>query len=450
MEIINKEIQLYQKISEKIKLEKVWNLVGMKPHEGQEPFVHTFDNDESKNSYVLTLGRRTGKSAATAVTDLRELLIPFSNTILLTPSYRNSKILFDDTLKWVQHLKLPLKALNKNQFTIELENGARFGSFTEKNIEAALGSRISLLVVDETQSILNIREILENMLYPMMLDYGVKPNGLLYARQVFLGTPRGIGTPFHELYLNEKTKSNWVSFHAPSQSNPLLPKEYIEAQKNSLSEVAYKQEILAEWISTGAGVFYAFDEEQNTYNEADVDISGMDYIIGFDFGFNDSTAAVKVYEDKQGNLYVHDAYMDHMKTTQEHVKAFKALEERGPGEVIGRFGDPSAAQTMLDLRRTYDYSITKANNKVQPAIALLNELFSPTGANHKPKLYINKKLAELILQLRLISWKDETKQIANGDPFVKHREHHFDLVHALRYAVYTRYRQHLGSIIIAA
>ncbi len=450
MQIVNKEIELYQKVSQKIKLKKVWSLVGMTPHEGQAPFVHTFDEMPEKNSYVLTQGRRSGKSAGTAITSLRELLIPFSNTILLTPTYRNSKILFDETLKWVQQLKLPISSMNKNQFTIELENGAKFGSFTEKNIEAALGSRMSLLIVDETQSVLSVLEILEQHLGPMMLDYGVKDNGVLFARQVFLGTPRGVGTPFHELFLNEKTKSNWASFQTPSYLNPLLPREYIEEQKNILSEVAYRQEILAEWVSTGAGVFYAFNEEANLYDPTELSFTETPYVLGIDFGFNDSTAAVLVYNDKQGNYYVHDAYMANMKTTKQHVEAFNKMKTRNCGECIGTFGDPSAAQTMLDLRTTYDFPITKASNKIQPAVALLNELFSPTGVNQKPKLYINKNLTDLITQLKLITWKDETKQVSNGDPFVKHREHHFDLVHALRYAIYTRYRQTLGSIIVSS
>ncbi len=450
MQIVNKEISLYQQMSQKIKLGKVWTLLGMTPHQGQAPFVEAFDHDDTKNSFVHTLGRRAGKSAGASITVTRELLIPYSNTILLTPTYRNSKILFDETYKWVQQLKLPITSLNKNQFTIELENGAKFGSFTEKNIEAALGSRVSLLVVDETQSILTIMEILENMLVPMMLDYGVKDNGVLFANQVFLGTPRGVGTPFHELFLMEKTKSNWQSFNAPSYTNPLLPKEYIEEQKTILSDIAYRQEILAEWVSTGAGVFYAFDEAVNLYDPAELDFSETPYVMGLDFGFNDSTAAVLVYNDKQGNYYVHDAYMDNMKPTQDHVKAFRAMQDRNPGQCIGVFGDPSAAQMMLDLRTTYDFPIQKANNKIQPAIALLNELFSPTGVNHKPKLYINKNLKDLILQLKLIAWKDETKQVSNADPFVKHREHHFDLVHALRYAVYTRHRQTLGAIIITS
>ena len=91
--VINEEIELYQKMSKKIKLKKVWELLNAVPHSGQVGIIEAFDNDPTKNSYVVTLGRRSGKSFSTGLVVIRELLIPFSNTILLTPSYRTSYVL---------------------------------------------------------------------------------------------------------------------------------------------------------------------------------------------------------------------------------------------------------------------------------------------------------------------------------------------------------------------
>lgn len=58
MQVINEEIKLYQDISKKLKLSKVWELLKMTPHSGQSGVVDTFDNEPLVNSYVLTLGRR--------------------------------------------------------------------------------------------------------------------------------------------------------------------------------------------------------------------------------------------------------------------------------------------------------------------------------------------------------------------------------------------------------
>ena len=199
--IINKEIELYLKVSKKIKLKKIWELLEMTPHSGQTGLVEAFDDDPHTNSYVLTLGRRSGKSVQAGVIAFRELLIPFSNTILLAPTFRNAKIIFDEVYRLILQLKLPIKQLNKNNFTLTLENGSSFSALSESNVEAGLGSRCSLLIVDETQSIPTIIHILETLITAMFLDFGVNEFGILNANTVFLGTPRGVGTPFHELFL---------------------------------------------------------------------------------------------------------------------------------------------------------------------------------------------------------------------------------------------------------
>ena len=450
MQIINEEIKLYQEVSNKLKLQKVWDLLEATPHEGQAPVIDSFDNDPTKNSFVLTLGRRSGKSFQTSTIAFRELLIPFSNTILLTGNYRTSKVIFDEVYKLVLRLKLPIKSLNKNQFIIELENGAKFGSFTESNVEAALGSRVSLLIVDETQSVPTILEILENLLTPMLLDYGVSDKGILNANMVFLGTPRGVGTVFHELFLYEQTRSNWKSFSAPSHCNPLLPQNYLDDQREILSERAYQQEIEAKWLPSGAGVFFAFNQEYNLYDPEELSLAGSQFITGHDFGALDSTAMVYIYTNSKGDFYVHDCYMANMKTTSQHAKSFRAIIKKDKtAEQAGSYGDPSAAQSMLDLRNTYNYDIQKGFNRIAPGIAILNELFEPQGLNRTPKLFINKNLTDLITQLQLITYKNGVGAQANtGDPFNKHKDHHFDLIHALRYAVVTHYRQNQAAITV--
>lgn len=446
--VVNEEINTYQKVSDKVGLSKIWALRQATPHKGQSPIVYDFDNDPNINCYVIVLGRRSGKSMSTSLIVLREMLIPFSNTILLTPAYKNSDIMFKEVLKHVQALGLPIKQMNKNQFTIELENGAKFTSVTQTNYESALGSRLSLLVVDETQSIPDIKSIYEEILGPMQLDFGTRDNGALYARSVFLGTPRGVGTAFHALFLKELTHSNWRSYNSPSYCNPLLPIAYLNQQKELLPDHVYRQEIMAEWLSKGSGVFFAFDPEKNLYDPEEVIFSKDSvYIAGLDFGHTDSTAKLIIYVDNAGNYFVHDAYQQAARPTKDHVKAFKSMEEKNLGILEERYGDPSAAQTLLDLRTQYDYEVSKANNKVAPGIACLNDLMACQGYDKKPKLYINKNLTELRRQVQSVTYKETGRNTT--DPFNPDPEGtHFDLLAAFRYAVYTHHRRQMAGTTV--
>lgn len=449
--VINKEIQLYQEVSRKIELKKVWTALEAQPNPKQLEIIESFDNDESKNSYVLTIGRRGGKSFQASIIAIRELLIPFSSTVLLCPTYRNAEVLFNATLKLVQQLGLPIAKMNRNQFSIELENGAVFAAFSESNIEAALGRSISLFLVDEIQSIKNFLHIYESMISAMFLDYGVRESGILYTNTVIIGTPRGKATEYYEIYLYEETRPNWVSFNAPSSSNPLLPLDYIESQRAVLSDRAFREELLGEWLSTGTGVFHAFNPDLCLYDKEKMDPSGGKFICGLDFGARDSTALVIVYVSDTGDYYVDRTYMANSKTTAQHYKAFYTLESQDKdGRVLGRYADPSAAQNRMDLSGTYNYDTMKAFNKIDMGIRILNNLFESQGLNKRPKLFINKDCKELITQVKLISWKNSTGQIPSdgGDPFVKHKDHHFDYVAALRYAVATHYRQTLSAVAV--
>ena len=453
--VINKEIQTYQQVSDRISLQKVWDLVEMTPHSGQAPIVYDFDNNPHLNCYVVCLGRRSGKSASTSLIVLRELLIPFSNTILLTPSYKNSKILFKEVLKYVRQLDLPVSEINKGAFTITLENGASFGSYTQSNVSSALGSRCSLLVVDETQSVAGILDILDQELEPMLLDYGVRDNGVLYANMVFLGTPRGKNTEFHTLFqrMDSIKYKNYKSYQSPSTCNPLLPKQYILDKKEVMPELKYRQEILAEWISTGSGVFYAFDQEINLYDPDEIDLTGTKTISGYDWGLSDSTAQITAYVTNSGDYYVAAAYMQNMLPTKKHLENFKAQDEQFTGKNVGRFGDPSAAQIMLDLSSTYNYFISKANNKVAPSLQCINDLLAPQGMNKRPKLFINKNLTDLIHQISNVEYKNGSGvSTDNGELFrpPADKSHHWDLIAALRYCIYSHHRQEAAGLIITS
>ena len=445
--VINEEIRTYQEVSNKVSLQKVWDLLKATPHTGQKPIVDVFDNDDTVNCYVVVLGRRSGKSYSTAMIVLRELLIPYSNTILLTPSYKNSDILFKETLKHIMSLGLPIKAMNKNAFTIELENGARFSSVTQTNYESSLGSRLSLLVVDESASVQGLKSIYEEILGPMLLDYGVRENGSLYAKVVMIGTPKGVGTEFHNFYLKELSQPNWRSFHSPSYCNPLLPKAYLDQQKEILPDFIFRQEILAEWLSKGQGVFFAFDPAYTLYDPEVVKFTkDSEYVAGYDFGYADSTAMVLVYVNRQGEFFVHDIYQQNARPTKEHVANFKALEKKSKGINIARYYDPSAVQLALDIRTQFDYDMTKASNRVAPGLACINNLMAIQGMNKKPKLFINKELGELIRQIRSVTYKEGKNQV---DPFTKDVSGtHWDLLAALRYAVYTYTRQQEAGIAI--
>lgn len=447
----NKEIKLYQENCDKIQLKSVAQLLNFIPHKGQQPIFFTYDEQKDiYNNLVLVLGRRTGKSASTSIIAVKELLVPFSSTILLTPTFNNAKIIFNETLKHVQTLKLEIKSINKGSFRFELKNGARFSANSASNIESALGTANSLLLCDESQSIPNLEEIMNQMLVPTLLDYGTRPSGILYGRQIYLGTPRGTENQLYDLFCKQDDFANWKSFSAPSHSNPILPQSYFEQMRMELGEMLYNQEILAQFVGSDDNVFYALSDA-NIYKDGDIKFSRYtDIIVGIDVGFRDSTAGVFICRDPRGNYYVEQAYSENMKATSVHVANLKAMEEQVTGTIDLRYMDPAAAQLIYDYIHDYDYNVVSGKNAVQESIKYINQLLTPTGANNKPRLFINERLVELLRQLKRVRWKDTANKTAK-EPFNKDpKGTHWDLIAALRYALYSDQHNLSASTIITS
>lgn len=448
----NKEIELYQNFTDKVKLKHIAQMLGFVPHAGQQPIFYTIDEKRDViNNLAICCGRRFGKSVNTSVIAARELAVPFSSTILLTPTFNNAKIIFNEVLKNIQKLQLPIKNINRGSFRFELENGARFSANSAANIESALGSYNSLLIVDEAQSVPELMEIINQMLVPTLLDYGVRPSGILYGKQIYIGTPRGVDNQLYDLFIKEDEFPNWKSFSAPSTTNPILPQSYFTQMRLELGDMLYRQEILAEFFGTDDNVFWAFNREVNVFEPGSILFNSyMAVISGIDIGFRDSTAQLWAYRDSKGNYYIDKAYQKNMTATANHIASYKEIEESMFSKPEMRYGDPAAAQTLFDYKTTYDYDVVGANNAVDSSIAYINQLLTPTGADNKPRLFINKDLVELIRQLTRVRWKDKLSK-GTKDPFMKDpKGTHWDLIAALRYMLYSDSFNMAGAFVVSS
>jgi len=450
-EIVNPEIKVYQDVSDRLKYINLGSTLSRKYHTAQMEVIADMDNDYL-SCYVLTLGRRTGKSVVASDIAMGELLKPYAAVLLLTPTYVNAKILFTMVLKNIKQLKMKIVAQNTNQFSLTLENGATFVATSQKTVKNVLGSRISMLIVDETQDVEGLIDLVERFIQPAMMDYGVKDSGVPYAKEIYLGTPRGVGTEFHDLFMRENDKKkypSWKSYNYPSRTNPMLPKAYLALKKQQLPEYVYLMEYEAKWLQvTDGAVYFAFDPEVNTFDMKDISkyINAYSRIVSaVDIGFQDSTAKLNAWINERGDYYIVSAYQNNKMSTAEHAANFKKLDKELPVNPALVYCDPAAAQSAYDLASTYGYITCPAVNKVNEGIACVNELLSKTPGR-KPRLFINKELHELIRQMQTLAWKDRQSKTFKKD----NRGTHYDLALAcLRYLIYSSELQRNAGEFIA-
>ena len=204
--------------------------------------------------------------------------------------------------------------------------------------------------------------------------------------------------------------------------------------------------------------FSMFNVDSNTFNLQDLikkvgkgSLSSMGFhnlssaegsvlqgFLGLDVGFRDNSAIV-VGTVIDNNIYILDAYEQAHMTSKEFAEGIQAIILKWQtGDLPLDFGegaiyiDKTAAMMTADLNTTYDIPAMPGYNKVREGISLLNTGFKTQ------KLFINEDLTFLIDQITMLAFKEAMVTSINknsGDPFVRVKGHHFDVVHAFRYMV---------------
>lgn len=215
------------------------------PHAGQKTIWQS-----SARFKVICAGRRWGKTQGECL----RLFIKASEKEggvygWVAPYYKNTSIPFrymTNKRRFPLHPRGIVAKVNKSERCIELVNGSliKFGS--ADNPDSLLGEGYDGLVLDEAARI--EERVWQETLYPALSDKRGWAD--------LISTPKGKNW-FYRLFCrgNDNQYPDYKSFHFPSSDNPYLDLEVLEQMRLDLPEDIYRQEILAEFLDDGAGVF---------------------------------------------------------------------------------------------------------------------------------------------------------------------------------------------------
>ena len=411
-------------------------MVGLEPLPFQERVIQIIDNeyDTFFNLFFLA-GRRSSKSTTAGMVAALHLLIPQANVALITPTNRQNEIIFNEVLKVLRKLGVKPTKINTQTKTFTLENGSKFYASSVKTVEQLEGISLSLVLVDEVFLISDIKRILDS-LSPAMATYGTHSNGISIAKTIMLGSLR-INKEAYEYFLRgERGEVGYKSINYKATENPLFTKEMLEAERLKIGETQFRMQYLNEPVLfKEASVFYAFDYNKHSINMSYL-LSNLDkesYVVaGLDIGATDSTAYLLIYKER-GTYYVLDGFMANNLSEAKIAEHIKTTENKYNISVRVRYIDPSAKLTRIGLASEHDIVCYPALNAIKESVQVINQLFE------QDKLFINKELKELIQEIQEIEWKTEGSKTT--DPFKKHKNHHFDYIAALRYGIFSDYKQ---------
>ena len=194
---------------------------------------------------VVAAGRRFGKSRLAAWLLLIEALKSKSKDVFyVAPTYQQAKDIMWGVLKELGHEVII--AAHENTSVLTLVNGRKIYLKGADRPDTLRGVGLAFLVVDEYADIKP--NVWEQILRPALAD--------VQGGAVFIGTPKG-RNHFYEMFKfgQDAKDPQWASFHYTSYDNPLIPKEEIEAAKNSMSSFAFRQEFMASFEAASRDIF---------------------------------------------------------------------------------------------------------------------------------------------------------------------------------------------------
>ena len=207
------------------------------------------------NKYVAgRCGRRWGK------TDFAKIIVCDAlpkgrNVGWFAPNYR----ILSEAYNEIATLIAPIKtASSKTDGVIRTMNGGRADFWTLENPRAGRSRKYHLVVIDEAAFAKDdMMDIWEKSIRPTLLDYADKPYG---GRCLAISNTNGVSDENFFYRICNQPKYGFAQFHAPSHTNPYLPKSELARLEADNHPLVYQQEYLAEFVDFSGVAFFALDK----------------------------------------------------------------------------------------------------------------------------------------------------------------------------------------------
>ncbi|MGH9593344.1 MAG: terminase large subunit domain-containing protein, partial [Bryobacteraceae bacterium] len=237
------------------------------PHPGQQQIIA-----EAKRFNVVCCGRRFGKTQL----GVDRLVLPALHGApcgWFSPTYKYLAEAWRD----VSRLLAPVtQKVNQQEHRIELIQGGVVDMWSLDSPDPARGRKYKIAIVDEAALVKDLKEAWQSAIRPTLSD--------LRGDAWFLSTPRGMGY-FKFLFDSgqDPTRKSWASWQMPTEANPFIDPEEIEAARLDITEAAFNQEYLAQFVNWEGAVFRKVLEAATAARLVAPE-KGHEYIIGCDWG----------------------------------------------------------------------------------------------------------------------------------------------------------------------
>jgi hypothetical protein len=327
-----------------------------KLHDGQQKI-----KDERKRFNVICCGRRFGKNILLQDLAIETALYQRLPVAWATPIYSDMV----DDWRMLENLLAPtITRKNSTDHRMEMVGGGFIKFWSLDNYDAIRGKKYARFIVNEAGLVASLMDAWNYVIRPTLVD--------MKGDAYFAGTPKGYNG-FWNFY--NLTDAEWMRWKMSSYTNPHIPASELGAMRLTMPERAFNQEIMAEFIEDGGGVFRGV-QKAATATRLDSGIAGHQYAFGADWGrSNDATVFAVIDMDTFQCVYI-----DRMLDTDYAMQRIrlKALAQRfnNPAGLVeaNSIGQPQIEQLQREGLSVSGFQTTNASKaQILDALALAFE-----------------------------------------------------------------------------
>lgn len=233
------------------------------------------------------MGRRWGKTVLAGGSSLA-VAYAGGDAAWIVPTYKNSRPVWRFATRAVAPLaKRKLAEVHKTDRVITFKSGGSLGVYTADNPVGILGEAFDYVVIDEAARIGEL--VWTETIQATLADRG--------GRALLISTPKGLNWFWNEWRRGQdEAFPEYQSWHAPSSANPNpWIKRAAELARSRLTDLTYRQEWLAEFLS-GEGTVFRRVQELAVSTPLDRARPGRRYVMGVDLASTTDFTVVTVLD----------------------------------------------------------------------------------------------------------------------------------------------------------
>jgi len=234
---------------------------------------------ERKRRNVLCNGRRWGKNIFLQML-ATETAINSGRVGWSAPVYKQTL----DDFRALDNILAPVTVRKSaSEMRLEIIGGGVVEFWSLDKPDTIRGKKYHRFIVNEAGFVPELMHIRNNIIMPTLIDYR--------GDEWYSGTPKGMNG-FYNLY--NQSGPEWARWQMSSYSNPHIPAEELDGLKSLMPERAFSQEILAQFLEDGGGVFRNVRGAATAKTQEPQ--AGHQYIIGADWGRSNDATVFSVFD----------------------------------------------------------------------------------------------------------------------------------------------------------